>query len=192
MSKASNAFNNSFSPDCQKVSVPIQLQILYSLLTDGCNLQIKDFSQSSKTIAQLVMYQYRKMTGHSSLATSLRRHIKKRETPVPVYVGLKLYASHHRKIVIHRFSSLGLSISYDRCLTICNNISLNMLKKYDLEGVFVASHLTLETFTFIAKDNIDLNAKMKKHFHGTSMTTISFQGEKSGCETKCNIRFESS
>ena len=63
------------------------------------------------------------------------------------------------------------------CLSICNNISLNMLKKYDLEGVFVASHLTRETITIIAKDNIDPNAistKVKKHFHGICMTTMQF------------------
>ena len=178
MSKVSSTFNNSFPPGCQKASVPIlQLQILCSLLIDGCDLQIKGLSQLSKTIAQIVMYKYRKMTGHSSSVTSLCRHVKERETPVPVYVGLKLYASLHRKTVIQCFFSLGLSISYDRCLSICNNISLNMLKKCNLEDVFVASHLTLETFTIIAKDNIDLNAistKVKKHFHGISMTTMQF------------------
>ena len=52
-----------------------------------------------------------------------------------------------------------------------------MLKKYDLKGVFVASHLNFETFTIIAKDNIDLNAistKVKKHFHGICVTTMQF------------------
>ena len=52
-----------------------------------------------------------------------------------------------------------------------------MLKKYGIEGVFLASRLTLETFTITAKDNIDLNAistKVKKHFHGISMTTMQF------------------
>ena len=46
-----------------------------------------------------------------------------------------------------------------------------MLKKCDLKGGFVASHLTLEKFTIIARDNIDLNArsaKVKTHFHGIS------------------------
>ena len=76
MSKVSNTSNSSFPPDCQKASVPIQLQILCSLPIDGCDPQIKGFSQSSKTIAQLVMYRYRKMTGHSSSVTSLRRHVK--------------------------------------------------------------------------------------------------------------------
>ena len=88
-----------------------------------------------------------------------------------------MYASLRTKTVIQRFFSLGLSISYDRCLSICNNISLNMLKLYELEGVFVATHLTIETFTIIAKDNIDLNAistKVKKHFYGISMTIMQF------------------
>ena len=116
MSKVSNTFNNSFPLDCQKALMPIQLQILCSLLIDGCDLQIKVFIQSSKTIAQLVMYQYRKMTGHSSPATSLRNYVKERETPVPVHVALKLYASLLTKTVIQCFFYLGLSLSYDRCL----------------------------------------------------------------------------
>ena len=96
---------------------------------------------------------------------------------VSVYIGLKLHVSLRTKTVIQRFSSLGLSISYDSCISICSNISLNMLKKYGIEGVFLASRLTLETFTITAKDNIDLNAistKVKKHFHGISMTTMQF------------------
>ena len=98
MSKVSNTFNNSFPPDCQKASVPIQLQVLWSLLINGYDVQIKSFSQSSKIIAQLEMYQYRKMTGHSSSVTSLQRHVKGRETPAPA--GLKLYASLRTKTVI--------------------------------------------------------------------------------------------
>ena len=145
-------------------------------------------------MAQFVMYQYRKMTGHSSSVTSLRRHVKERETPATVYVGLKLYASLCTKTVFWRFFFLVLSISYDRCLSICNNINLNMLKKCDLKGVFVASHLTLEKFTIIARDNIDLNArsaKVKTHFHGISMTTMQFQSkENQGVKQKCIIRFE--
>ena len=117
------------------------------------------------------------MTGHSSSVTSLHTKVKERETPVPVYFGLKLHASLHTKTVIQSFFSLGLSISYDRYLSICNNASLNMLKKYEHEDVFVASNLTIETFTIIAKDNIDLNVistKVKKHFHGIRVTVMQF------------------
>ena len=81
------------------------------------------------------------------------------------------YTSLRAKTFIQRFFSLGLPLSYDRCLSICNNIGLNILKKYDLELVFVASHLIHETFAIIAKDNIDLNAI---YFSGISMTTMQF------------------
>ena len=155
MSNVSNTFNDSFPPDCQKASVPIQLQILCSLLIDGYDPQIKCFTQSSKTITQFVMYQYRKMTGHSPSVTSLRKHVKEREKHL--YQLMSVWNCMHlfpRKTVIQRCFSLGLSLSYDRFLSICNNISLNMSEKYDFKGAFVARHLTLEAFTIIAKDNI--------------------------------------
>ena len=167
--------------------MPIQLQILCSLLIDGCDPLIKGFSQSSKTIAQLVMYQYRKMTGHSSSVTSLRRHVKERETPVPVYVGLKLYASLCTKTVIQHFFSLGLSISYDRCLSICNNISLNMLKKYDLKVYLLLVILPLKHLPLLQRIIL---TSMLDQLRWRKIFMV-FKG-KSGCETKCNIRFESS
>ena len=131
MSKVKNSFCNSFPPNCQDWSVPIQLQILCSLLIDGCNPQLQGFSQPSETVSQLIMYEYRKMTGHSTNVTSLRRHPKERETHMylPIYVGLKLYAALRTKTVIQRLFSFGLSISYDRCISICNNIGLNLLRK---------------------------------------------------------------
>ena len=56
-----------------------------------------------------------------------------------------------------------------------SNTSLNFLKRFEHNGVFVGGHLTRNTFTIIAKDNIDLNSrstKQKKHFHGISMSTM--------------------
>ena len=55
MSKISNAWNNFFLPDCQKASVPVQLQILCSLLNDGCNPQIKLCFSELKLILFVVL-----------------------------------------------------------------------------------------------------------------------------------------
>ena len=41
MSKVRNTFSNSFQSDCGNMSVPVQLQILCSLLTDGCDPNVK-------------------------------------------------------------------------------------------------------------------------------------------------------
>lgn len=177
MSMVKNTFDNHFNPNCEEASVPIQLQILISLLIDGCDPNVNGFSQCSKTVAQLTMFHYRKMSKHSSDVVSVRRHPRERETPIPIYLGLKLYATVRSKTLIQRLHFLGVSVSYDRVLFICNNISLNILKNYDLDGVFVSGNLEFGTFMVIAKDNIDVNArstKIKHHFHGISMTTIQF------------------
>ena len=147
-----------------------------------------------KDVSQLIMYQFRKMTGYTTDVVSSRRHPTERETPAPIYVGLKLYATVCCKTVIQRLHSLGISISYDRILYICNNISLNMLKKYEKDGVFVSGNLTRGTFTVIAKDNIDLNArstKVKHHFHGISMTAMQFPStERPGFEQQVLYDFD--
>ena len=119
------------------------------------------------------MHQYQKNCSHD--ITANRRHSKHRETPVPIY-GLKLYATVRAKTLIQNLFFLGICISYDRCLDICNHIASSLLK-YERDGVFVASSLKLNIFTIIAKDNIDMNAKsteVKQHFHGISMTTMQF------------------
>ena len=128
MSKVRNTFSNSLQPNCGSMSVPVELQILCSLLIDGCNPNVKGFSQCSKTVSQLVMFQYRKMSHSSSDVQSSRRHLRDRETPKPIYIGLKLFATVRSKNIIQRLHFLGISVSYERILFICNNISLNLLK----------------------------------------------------------------
>ena len=67
-----------------------------------------------------------------------------------------------------------------------------MLKKYKLEVVFVASHLSIETFTSTAEDNVDLisiSTKVKKHFHGISMTIMQFPSSENQC-VKQNIIYD--
>ena len=177
MSKVENDFKFSFPTGCQKTSTPIQLQILCSLLVDGCDPQVSGFSQASLSIAQMIMHQYRKTVPYKSVTTN-RRHCKKRETPVANYIGLKLYSSVRAKTLIQKLFSLGICISYDRCLEICDNIGSLLLQKYDMNGVFVSNNLKLNLFTIIAKDNIDLNArstKIKDHFHGISMSQLQFR-----------------
>ena len=111
-------------------------------------------------------------TNETSLAN--RRH-KKRETPLPVYVGLKLMTM-RAKTIIQKLFLLGICISYDRCLDICSNIAVSMLEKFDNDGVFTGNS-GKNLFTIIAKDNIDVNSKSTKlgqHYHGISMAIMQF------------------
>ena len=121
MAKVENEFSYSFPAECQEKSVPIQLQTLCSLLIDGSDPQVVGFSQASLSVAQLIMYQYRKTIPSKELSVN-RRHCKERETPVAIYTGLKLYSCLRAKTVIQKLFFLGICISYERCLEICDHI----------------------------------------------------------------------
>ena len=97
MSKENNSFKGSFDSGCQIASVPMQLQILCSVLIDDCEPQTKGFSQSAESNLQIIMYQYKNKSATNVTITN-RRHFQHRETPLHLnYVGLKLYASYDQK-----------------------------------------------------------------------------------------------
>ena len=108
MAKVSNSFGDSFPPGCQQISVPIQLQIMCSLIIDGCDPRTKGFSQSALSISQIIMHQYQKTSSHD--ITANRRHSKHRETPVPIYIALKLYATVRAKTFIKTFFPWNMHI----------------------------------------------------------------------------------
>ena len=108
---------------------------------------------------------------------NIRRHLKIKETPLAIYITLKLYTITRSKTLIQCFHSLGICISYDRLLDITKDLSERLLYQYARDGVFLPSVLKQDIFTIIAKDNIDINAKSStasKHFHGTSMSILQF------------------
>ena len=156
MSSVTNSFNGSFLENCQEKSIPLRLLSLCSLLIDGCDPHKKSASQPALTISQIIMREYRKRWDNQQSTTQL--HLKALETPVPIYIGLKLYATVRSRTLIDKLFHLGICISYVRVLDICDSIASLILEKYEKEKVFVPQMLKLNVFTIIAKDNIDFNA----------------------------------
>ena len=155
--------------------MPIRLLTLISTLVDGADVNEKGFSQFTLTVAQLSMFNFRLKS--RNITCVHRRHLKPRETPAPIYVGLKLYATVRSNSLIDRLFHLGICISYDRVLSITNAIAFSMLKKYEEEKVFFPSMLRKSLYTVIAKDNIDLNSSsttIKQQYHEISMTAMQF------------------
>ena len=181
MSATQNSFQGTFDTSFQE-KIPASLLSLCSLLIDGADPQEKSTSQAAKTVSQIIMYSYRaKKQASKQKATNamVRRHNKARETPVPVYIGLLLYATVRAKTLIQKLFVLGISISYDRCVDICNHIATSLIDRYERDGVFTGN-ARKGLFTVIAKDNIDVNSKSTKvstHFHGISMTIMQFLSE---------------
>ena len=178
MSEVTNSFQGNFPVNCQQESIPFPLLSLCSLLIDRADPTPTNVSQAALSVSQLIMFSYKKQfkivqTNETSLAN--RRHHKKCETPLPIYVGLKLMTM-RAKAIIQKLFLLGICVSYDRCLDICNNIAVSMLKKFDNDRVFTRNSRK-NLFTIIAKDNIDVNSKSTKvgqHYHVISMTIMQF------------------
>ena len=67
------------------------------------------------------------------------RHGKDCETPLPVYIAMKLHAHTRMRHMIDKFHELGLTISYDRYLQISNSIGNKLCKLYDQENCILST-----------------------------------------------------
>ena len=158
--EVTNSFQGNFPVNCQQESIPFPLLSLYSLLIDGADPTFTNVSQAALPVSQLIMFSCKKQSkivqsNETSLAN--RRHLKKREAPLPLYVRLKLMTM-RAKTIIQKLFLLGICISYDRCRDIYNNVAVSMLEKFDNNGVF-ARNSRKNLFTIITKDRIDVNSK---------------------------------
>ena len=129
MAKQSNEFDGKFNNTCQIKSVPMLLLRLVSSLIDGNSGNGNGFSQEVLTVAQMIMFHQRQSSKKAPQAV-VRRHKKTQETPVMVYLGLKLYSITRSRNIIYCIFQLGMCISYDRVLEITKNIYENLHKSY--------------------------------------------------------------
>ena len=151
MLEVTTSFQANSPVNCQQESIPFPLLSLGSLLIDRSDATPTNFSQVALSVSQLIMFSYKKeskivQTNETSLAS--RRHLKKRETTLPLYVGLKLLTM-RAKTIIQKLFLLGICISCARCLDICNNIAVSMLEIFDNDGVFTRNS-GKNLFTIIA------------------------------------------
>ena len=72
------------------------------MLIDGADPTPTNVSQAALSVSQLIMFSYKKQSKIvQTIQTSLAnlRHLKKRETPLPLYVGLKLMTMRAKTII---------------------------------------------------------------------------------------------
>ena len=170
------AFSGRLTDNSQEDSVPASLKALISFILDGptaierSNLDIKPHRQATLTISQTITFNCRRVTKE----TVFQRHNKDRETPLPIYLGLKLHAE-RKKGLIDTLSTLGLGISYDRVMSISSDVAHSVCKKFEEEKVVVPTNMKKSLFTAGMIDNIDHNPSSttaSDSFHGTSISLI--------------------
>ena len=156
MSKVKKTFNTHFGGNSQISLVPIEVLVLISVLIDGVDVSNKTFSQSAVTCSQQIMYNFQKNKRKKSVQST--RHFKYRETPVVIYVSVKIFSILRSKTLIEHFFMLGICIPYSRILNITKDIADRILQQYERDKVFLPEMLRELLFTIIAKDNVDLNS----------------------------------
>ncbi|VDH96881.1 Hypothetical predicted protein [Mytilus galloprovincialis] len=131
----------------------------------GPNIQDRSYSQSTLTIAQLLMYSCTKKQSN--------RHMKDHEPPVCAYLGVMIHCKTRKRDLVDTFFKLGLSVSYDRVLEISTSMANDACRRYVQEGIVCPTNLLQNVFTSSAVDNIDHNPSSissKDSFHGTGIS----------------------
>ena len=100
-----------------------------------------------------------------------------------MYIGMMLHAHTRKRELVDRLSHLGLSISYDRVLSLSTQIGNTACEQFCREQVVCPSKMRGNVFTTAAVDNIDHNPSSttaKESFHGTAVSLLqhpSFAGQ---------------
>lgn len=173
-------FDGSFHPNCQKESVPPSLLALVNMILDGANIKHQTqlvetaTTTAALTVSQLLVFNTVKHTRAAKPSGSVR-HSRDRETPLPLYVAVKVHAVTRKRGLTDTLFSLGMRVSYDRLLQVSADIANGVCQRFKLEDVVCPPKMRKGLFTIAAVDNIDHNPSSgtaKDSFHGTGISLI--------------------
>ena len=177
-----NQFNSSFESKCQEESVPVSLLALVAMVLKGPNIVAQSSSttmpRSVLTISQLLMFN--SMVRHRKDVTSIIRHSKERETPLPMYLGVMIHTKTRKRELVDDLFELRISVSYDQVLEISANLGNNVCRQYMRAKAVCPPKLKCGLFTTAAVDNIDHNpSSISAHdsFHGTGISLFQHTSE---------------
>jgi len=176
-------FRGSFNEKDQQNSVPPALLALVSMLLEGPGNFDSTDTQAALSISQLIIFNAVKQPRRSAANDEhhrmpIIRHPLNQETPLPLYMGLMLHSATRKRKIVDKCFKLGLSISYDRELTILNKLANSACEQYNSENVVCPLVLQRGLFTVAAADNIDHNlssSTAQSSFHGTAISLMQFR-----------------
>ena len=107
-------FNRTFSKDCQNESTPSSLTALVSMVLSEPDIKAQTTltehpqSQACKAISQLLIYNCTKVnsTKADNVNYSSHHHNRDRETPIPIYLALKIHGETRKRGLIDILHSL--------------------------------------------------------------------------------------
>lgn len=110
-------------------------------------------------------------------------HMRDKQPPLPIYVGLLLHAQTRKRTLIDKLYNLGLSISYDRVLSTSTDVGNAVSALFEEERLVCPSNLCKHLFTTAGVDNIDHNPSSitaQHSFHETRISLFQHVGNSAG------------
>ena len=84
------------------------------------------------SVSQLIVFNSVARPRHRPEATGSTHHIRSRECPLPIYTALKIHGATRDRALLDTFYNLGLSISYDRFLTVSTEITNSVIDRLSM------------------------------------------------------------
>ena len=177
-----NNFTGSFSRDCQEESVPTILLTFMQMVLDGPGItknqkadQIPSMAPAVKSLSQLIAFNT--VNRRTNTPDRVARHLRDRETPLAIYIAIKIYSMTRKETLIDILHEKGLCISYKRLRTITTDIANSVVAHFESNGVVVPLQAERGIFTTFGYDNIDHNPRAttcRSSFHGTCISLLQF------------------
>lgn len=183
MFKPVPTFEGSFLAACQSNSVPKSVLALVSMILEGPSISQQSnpiHVPAALQVSQLIVYNSVKAARPGAkFASAVKpkevRHRQQRETPLPLYAGLFLYAKMRKKVVLDKLSKLGLCVPYNRIICLTADLANAVSEIYNKQNIVCPPVLHRGEFTVAAVDNIDHNPSSttaKGSFHGTAISLM--------------------
>ena len=154
MFKQKYLFDGSFTEESLRNVVPQSLLALVNMILKGPSIehQIQQVNApdtaACNTISQLLMFNSVKnaQLAGSSSSVSHKHHY---ETPIPLYISMKIHAATRNRNLIDTFFSLGICVSYDRLLRLTSDISNTVCEQFTVDGIVCPPKLRSKLFTTV-------------------------------------------
>uniref|UniRef100_UPI00358EAE2A uncharacterized protein n=1 Tax=Myxine glutinosa TaxID=7769 RepID=UPI00358EAE2A len=176
-------FDGSFPPNCLTAPVCEEMRSFFNVVLRGpsalhgrekisgdANLDARE--KIACNISQLLIYNTFKGKHHAVKMAAVR-HSKERETPFPLYHGLKLHGHGRNKKQIGIDNEQGISVSYTRVMEVKRGVARAVCTRHAQDGVVVPTNSRLNVFTTHDVDDIDSKAQgnfSHDEFHGYALS----------------------
>ena len=176
-------FTGSFSDKSEVQSVPTLLLTFMQMLIDGPKINTNQTSNNNLSAAVLSLSQlvsFNTVKERSNQPENVPRHVRDRETPLAIYIAIKIHATTRKESLVNTFHERGLCISYSRLRSLSTDLANSVIAYYEHAGVVVPPQAKPGRFMTCGLDNIDHNPRSttcRSSLHGTICTIVQFPNE---------------